>query len=253
MWKDTPKSNQTPGTDIRSGGFPWWWNWLERQLPTANSQERQVPKNFQLTPPRPYSEQKTSPRPGSSSQRQKQQHFSFDNMDIPTPKSTKSTILTSTKPARTPPFRTPQANSSGMSKYQRPRAVGANSPFDTPLKDDDSLTSCPPFSVPSYMAPTVSAQAKVRANSNPRERFGSESGTPKSDSKRRVSFPLSQGIGSFKWSKGSLFSNKDPPGSHRTPDRYHQSVESLGNVSVDSTVSLPARVGIGRKPFTRFV
>lgn len=108
------------------------------------------------------------------------------------------------------------------------------------------------------MAPTVSAKAKVRASSNPRERsFGSAGsvggGTPNSDSRRRLSFPLPQGIGSFKWAKGSLFSsNKDPvPSSHnRTPDNY-QSLESLGNVSVDSTVSLPARVG--RKPFTRFV
>nr|KYP35048.1 Protein IQ-DOMAIN 14 [Cajanus cajan] len=179
LWKATPKSTHTPVTDTRSGGFPWWWNWLERQAPAAATpQERQVLKNFQLTPPRPYSEQKTR----------------------------------------------------------------ANSPFDVPLKDDESLTSCPPFSVPNYMAPTLSAQAKVRASSNPRERLG---GTPTStDSKRRLSFPLSQGIGSFKWSKG--FSGKD----QRVPDKF-QSLESIGNVSVDSTVSLPARVG--RKPFTRFV
>lgn len=252
LWKATPKSTQTPVTDMRSSGFPWWWNWLERQLPASNPQEKQVLKNFQFTPPRPYSEQKTSPRPGSSSQRP----FAFDNMDTPTPKSTRSTIFPSSRPSRTPPFRTPQGNtSSATSKYSRPRGVGSNSPFDVPLKDDDSLTSCPPFSVPNYMAPTVSAKAKVRASSNPRERFGGGSSgcaTPTStDSKRRVSFPLSQGIGSFKWNKGSMFSrNKDPHGSHRTPDKY-QSLESIGNVSVDSAVSLPARVE--RKPFTRFV
>ncbi|XP_004505151.1 protein IQ-DOMAIN 13 isoform X2 [Cicer arietinum] len=249
LWKASPKSTQTPVTDTRSSGFPWWWNWLERQLPAGtNPQEKQVLKNFQLTPPRPYSEQKTSPRPGSSTQRQQQHHpFSFDNID--TPKSTKSTIFPSSKPARTPPFRTPQTNTSSMmSKHSRPRALGANSPFDMPLKDDDSLISCPPFSVPNYMASTVSAKAKVRASSNPRERFGGSSvgggtPTPSNDSKRRVSFPLSQRI-------GSLFSSKDPHGSHRTPDKY-QSFESIGNVSVDSTTSLPARVG--RKPFTRFV
>ncbi|KAI5386831.1 protein IQ-DOMAIN 14 isoform X2 [Lathyrus oleraceus] len=257
LWKATPKSTQTPVTDMRSSGFPWWWNWLERQLPaTSNPQEKQVLKNFQLTPPRPYSEQKTSPRPGSSTQRQQHHPFAFDNMDTSTPKSTKSTIFPSSKPSRTPPFRTPQGNSSSMmSKYSRSRAVGSSSPFDVPMKDDDSLTSCPPFSVPNYMASTASAKAKVRASSNPRERFGGggSSGcvtpTPSNDSKRRVSFPLSQGIGSFKWNKGSLFSNnKDPHASHRTPDKYQ---ESIGNVSVDSTISLPARVG--RKPFTRFV
>lgn len=220
---------------MRSGGFPWWWNWLERQLPSANPQESQVLKNFQLTPPRPYSEQKTSPRPTSSTH--KQPHYGFDNTDTATPKSTRSAIVSSAKPARTP-----QANSSSLPKYSRAR-MGT---FDVPLKDDDSLTSCPPFSVPNYMAPTVSAKAKVRASGNPRESFP---GTPSSESKRRLSFPLTQGIGSFKWTKGSLFSSKDPR-SQRMLDK-NQSLQSLGNLSVDSTVSLPA--GVGRKPFNRFV
>ncbi|KAG6732273.1 protein IQ-DOMAIN 14-like [Carya illinoinensis] len=244
LWKATPKSGQTPLTDIRSGGFPWWWNWLERQLPPANPTEGLAVKNFQLTPQRPHSELKPSPPPQSSNY--KQHHFGFDNMDIATPKSSKSTILTTAKHARTPPpSRTPLGNSS-LSKYSRPRASGADSAFDLPLKDDDSLMSCPPFSVPSYMAPTVSAKAKVRAGSNPRDRFP---GTPASESKRRLSFPLTQGIGPFKWNKGSLFSNKDSS-SQRMLDK-NQSVQSIGNLSVDSTVSLPA--GVGRKPFNRFV
>ncbi|XP_019445747.1 PREDICTED: protein IQ-DOMAIN 14-like isoform X3 [Lupinus angustifolius] len=236
LWKGSPKSNQTPITDMRSGRFPWWWKWLERQLPeTSNSQERQVLKNSQLTPPRPHSEQKTSPRPTSSTSMQ--HHFANDNMDTPTPKSTKSTIVTYSKPPRTPPYRTPQPNSS---KYSRPRAIGAHSPFDVAMKDDESLTSCPPFSVPNYMAPTASTKAKVRASSNPRERFG---GTPTSESsKRRSSFPLSQ-------ASGSLLSSKDSS-SKRVPDKYG-SLESLGNMSVNSIVSMPAAVG--RKPFTRFV
>ncbi|KAI4324368.1 hypothetical protein L6164_023914 [Bauhinia variegata] len=236
LWKSTPKSNETPLRDMRSGGFPWWWNWLERQLPSASPQESQVVKNFQLTPPRPYSEQKTSPRPSSSTQNQQQHQFGFD-----TPKSTKSSILTSTRPPRTPPA---NGNSSGLLKYSRARAA----PLDVPLKDDDSLISCPPFSVPSYMAPTLSAKAKVRANSNPRERF-SAAASPSSESKRRLSFPLAQGISSFKWAKNSPFSSKGPS-SHRGLDK-NQSLQSLGNLSVDSTVSLP--VGVGRKPFNRFV
>lgn len=97
------------------------------------------------------------------------------------------------------------------------------------------------------MTPTVSAKAKVRANSNPKERFP---GTPSAESKRRLSFPLGQGVGSsFKWNKGSLFSNKDSI-SQRVMER-HQSLQSTGNLSVDSSVSLPATVG--RKPFNRFV
>ncbi|KAJ0690279.1 putative IQ motif, EF-hand binding protein [Helianthus annuus] len=42
LWKATPKSAQNALTDIRSGGYPWWWNWLERQLP---SDEPQNPPN----------------------------------------------------------------------------------------------------------------------------------------------------------------------------------------------------------------
>lgn len=96
------------------------------------------------------------------------------------------------------------------------------------------------------MTPTVSAKAKARASSNPKERF---MGTPGSESKRRLSFPLTHGIGSFKWSKGSLFSGKDSS-SQRGLEK-HQSLQSIGNLSVDSTVSMPATVG--RKPFNRFV
>ncbi|CAK7322498.1 unnamed protein product [Dovyalis caffra] len=243
LWKASPKSAQSALMDIRSNGFPWWWNWLERQLPATNPPESQALKNFQLTPPRPHSEIKPSPRPPSSSH--KQQHFGFDNMDTPTPRSSKSTAFVSTRPARTPLPRTPPANSPSMSKYSRARASGANSPFDLPLKDDDSLTSCPPFSVPNYMNPTVSAKAKARANSNPKERFPE---TPNSE-KRRLSFPLTQGVGSFKWNKGSFFTSKDSS-SQRGLDK-HQSVQSIGNLSVDSTVSMPATVG--RKPFNRFV
>ncbi|XWS35344.1 hypothetical protein CRYUN_Cryun21dG0117600 [Craigia yunnanensis] len=244
LWKTTPKSAHTGVSDIRSGGFPWWWNWLEREVPPVNAPESQGIKSFQLTPPRPTSELKPSPRPQSSS---KQHQFTFDNMDTPTPKSTRSTILPATRPMRTPPSsRIPQASSSGVSKYSRPRGSGSDSPFHLPLKDDDSLTSCPPFWVPNYMTPTVSANAKVRASSNPKERF---MGTPGSESKRRLSFPLTQGIGSFRWSKGTLFSGKDSS-SQRGLDK-HQSLQSIGNLSVDSTISMPATVG--RKPFNRFV
>jgi hypothetical protein len=217
-------------------------------VPPANPPESL--KNFQLTPPRPQSELKPSPRPMPSPRAQSsnymQRHFGYDGMDISTPKSTKSTILPASKLSRTPPpNRTSLGNSVGLSKYSRARGSGADSPFDLPLKDDDSLTSCPPFSAPSYMAPTVSAKAKARAYSNPRERFP---GTPSSESKRRLSFPLTQGIGSFKWNKGSFFS-KDSS-SQRMLDK-NQSLQSVSNMSVDSTVSLPA--GVGRKPFNRFV
>lgn len=242
LWKANSRSAQGAIPDIPSATYPWWWNWLERQQLPSNPSETQVIKNFQITPPRPVSELKPSPRPASSN---KQYNFGFDTLDTSTPKSTKSTILPSTKFARTPPsHRLSQGNNtSAMSKYSKPR--GANSQFEFPAKDDDSLTSCPPFSAPNYMTPTVSAKAKARATSNPRERFP---GTP-SESKRRLSFPLTQGIGSFKWNKGSFFSGKDS--SSQRGLLKNQSIHSIGNVSVDSTVSMPATVG--KRPFNRFV
>lgn len=245
LWKSTPKSAQTSLADIRSGGFPWWWNWLERQLPGANTPETSAMKNFQLTPPRPNSEIKPSPRVQASTH--KQHNFEFSNMDTPTPKSAKSTILTATRPVRSPSSSKIPQGSPSLSKYSRARVSGAASPFDVPLRDDDSLMSCPPFSVPNYMTPTVSAKAKVRPNSNPKERFP---GTPSSESQRRLSFPLTPGIGSFKWKKGSLLSTSKDSSSQRVLDK-NQSLQSIGNLSVDSTVSMPATVG--RKPFNRFV
>ncbi|KAK8558213.1 hypothetical protein V6N13_038686 [Hibiscus sabdariffa] len=231
LWKATLKSVHTGVSDIRTRG-PLWWNWLERQLSYRNAPEGQGTKDFQLTPPRPDSELKPSLKPPLSS---KQHQFIFDNVDTPTPKSTRSTMLPTTRPMQTPPSRIIQGNSSGLSKYSRTRASGTDSPFDLPLKDDDSLTSCPPFSVPNYMTPTVSAKAKARGDSNPKDMF---MGTPGSEtSKRRLS---------FEWSKGSLFSGKDSRGLDKK-----QSLQSIGNLSVDSTVSMPATVG--RKPFNRFV
>ncbi|KAE8674625.1 Protein IQ-DOMAIN 14 [Hibiscus syriacus] len=244
LWKTTMKSDYTGGSDIRTRG-PWWWNWLERQLSSSNAPEGQGMKDFKLTPPRPNSELKPSPKPPLSS---KQHQFMFDNMDTPTPKSTKLTMLPTTRPMQTPPSRILQGSSSALLKYSRPGASEADSQFDLPMKDDDSITSCPPFSVPNYMTPTVSAKAKARCNSNSKDVF---MGTPGSEtSKSRLSFSLTQGIGSFKWSRGSSFSSKDHLSSQRGLDK-NRSLQSIGNLSVDSTVSMPATVG--RKPFNRFV
>ncbi|GAB4825474.1 IQ-DOMAIN 14-like [Ancistrocladus abbreviatus] len=219
LWRTSPKTPQAGLMDIRSGGFPWWWNWLERQTPQTpilKPAESPAMKNFHLTPTRPTMESKASPLP-------QQPSAVFDNLDTPTPRSTRSSVPTRTRLAQTP---TPGR------KLIKARASGVNS---SPFKDDDSLTSCPPFSVPRYMEPTASAKAKVKGGAT----------TPLDESKRRLSFPLAQGIGSFKWGKGSLF------GSRETSLVKNQSLQSIANLSVDSTVSMPATVG--RKPFNRFV
>ncbi|XP_010469286.1 PREDICTED: protein IQ-DOMAIN 14-like [Camelina sativa] len=226
LWKNSPKSAQ----DIRTSGFPLWWNWVDRQ--------KNQSQPFRLTPTRPS----PSPQPQTSNQN----HFRLNNsFDISTPNSSKSTYVT---PSR--PFHTPQPYSSSVSRYSR---GGGRATQDSPYKDDDSLTSCPPFSAPSYMAPTVSAKAKLRANSNPKERVDR---TPFStNEKRRSSFPL----GSFKWTKGSLFmssnsnNNNKGPGSSSSSAvvlEKHKTLKSVENLSIDSTVSMPATVG--RRAFNRF-
>ncbi|KAK8684781.1 hypothetical protein V6N13_040797 [Hibiscus sabdariffa] len=216
LWRATPESAPSG----LSSGFPWLWNRLDRHLPPVGAPGNQSMKSFQLTPSRPNSEWKPSSRPQSSSSKQRQ--FTYDNiMETPTPKSTRSTILPATRRMRTPP------SSSSKNKYSRSRASGVGSPLNTHIKDDDSLISCPPFSVPNYMNQTVSAKAKARASSNPKERYVE---TPRSESNRRLSYPFTQGTGSFRSNKGSV-----------------------SNMSVDSTLSTPTNATDGRKPFNRFV
>ncbi|KAF8110752.1 hypothetical protein N665_0079s0066 [Sinapis alba] len=220
LWKNSPRSAQ----DIRKSGVPLWWNWVDKQ----NNQTQP----FRLTPTRP------SPSPQAHSSNKN--HFRLNNsFDVSTPNSSKSAYLTPSRPIHTPQ----------PSRYSRGGGRGTQ---DSPFKDDDSLTSCPPFSAPSYMAPTVSAKAKLRANSNPKERV--EGTTPVNNNnkeKRRSSFPL----GSFKWNKGSLFmsNNNKGPGSS-SPGAVvlekHKTLKSVSNMSIDSTVSMPAT--IGKRSFNRF-
>ncbi|KAK4745105.1 hypothetical protein SAY87_011417 [Trapa incisa] len=250
-------SHRSPLTNIHSAGYPWWWNWLEGQIPQLNTPETlvQTPQNYGFTPQRQRSRSQLKPSPRApSSSANKQPGLGFHIVDpSATPMSTRSSILvSSSKLMRTPPSPSERAfpSSTGPSmsnKYTGVRARGIEPPFG--MKDDDSLVSCPTFSVPNYMVPTVSAKAKVRANSNPKDRVpGTPTGENETAANRRSSFPLSQGMGSFNWNKGSIF-----PGLQRGRDfDKHQPLDSTGNLSVDSTVSLPAGA-IGRKPFSRFV
>ncbi|KAG2258675.1 hypothetical protein Bca52824_077969 [Brassica carinata] len=211
LWKNSPRSAQ----DIRTNGVPLWWNWVDRQ----NNQTQP----FRLTPTRPS----PSPQAHSSNKNHSRLNNSFD---VSTPNSSKSAFIT------------PQP-----SRYSR---GGGRATQDSPFKDDDSLTSCPPFSAPSYMAPTVSAKAKLRANSNPKERMDGTTPVSNNKEKRRSSFPL----GSFKWNKGSLFmsNSKEGPGSSSGAVvlEKHKTLKSVGNMSIDSTVSMPAT--IGKRSFNRF-
>ncbi|KAI3676848.1 hypothetical protein L1987_86462 [Smallanthus sonchifolius] len=233
LWKVTQKSAKTALTDIRSGGFPWWWNWLERQLP---SDEPTKHPEFTPTPPRPQS---AIFKPAG---------FSLVNLDTPTPRSSKSTVLTRARPLTTP-TQTPPSTTPNLPKYSKSSKDGAvGSPY--PMKDDDSLMSCPPFSAPNYMSPTVSAKAKARLTGNRKDRLASTAASETS-SKRRFSFPLTQTIGSsFKWNKRSSSKDSTTLQAPRVLEK-HKSPRSIGDLSMDSSFSTPA--AFGRKPFNRFV
>ncbi|XP_057483657.1 protein IQ-DOMAIN 14-like [Actinidia eriantha] len=241
LWKANPKSAQPVIMDIQSSGFPWWWNWLDRQLPPPNPPESQTAKSFHLTPPRSALETKPSPLPAFNNYKQS---TGFANLESLTPKSTRSAVpMRTNKPFHTPSSRTPTNSSVLMKKYSKPRPSAADSAFDVPLKDDDSLMSCPPFSFPNYMTPTVSTKGKVKGSSDPNDGFP---GTPSGDSKGRFSLTLTPSFGSFKWNKGS---SKDSA-SQRLLEK-HRPLQSIGDLSIESTTSMPAAVG--RKPFNRFV
>ncbi|XP_068665538.1 protein IQ-DOMAIN 13-like [Aristolochia californica] len=218
LWKASPKTAHAALMEIRSGGYPWWWNWVERHVPTAapaDTPVRAMPTPSKAhTPSRTPTQQKT-PKPG------------LEYIEFGTPKSLRSSPM-----PRSRPLKNVIGDKVGGTEFS-PR---------TPLRDDESLTSCPPFTLPNYMVPTESAKAKVRAHSNLNERSVS---TPRSDSKKRMTFALGQSIGSIRWSKGSLFSGKDS--GTNVMGGTHKPMHSIGNLSVDSIVSMPAAVG--SKPF----
>ncbi|PKA59289.1 Protein IQ-domain 14 [Apostasia shenzhenica] len=201
----TPKTANTSFSDARSGGLQFWWNWRELQVPCGP----QHPKT-----PAPASPKTSAITPTASAAllRRSRRKPERTPLEASTPVSVKS-IHTH--------------NSSNRWQATHVRSV---------IKDDDSLTSCPPFmapsaaAMPSYMAPTVSAKAKVRATSV-------ESGGKERE--RRFSFAPTQGIGSlrqFMAMKGSAQPATAPEGKHRA-------MRSIGELSVDSTVSLPAALG----------
>ncbi|XP_073525762.1 uncharacterized protein [Phyllobates terribilis] len=232
LWKASPKTMpQAALMDIRSsGGYPWWSNWLDGSAinpttrtptPTTKPSECEAIKNIFSTPPRPNT---TSPLG-----LRRNDYLGFEHLGSATPRSTRSVAVPS------------------QARPEKGNNV-ANSTLSARFKDDDSLTSCPAFSAPRYMEPTASAKAKVK--------MGLEA-SPEVKTKRRGSFTLGQGIGSFKWNKrGSLFSatttpNREKGGAQKMKVMEEKLQSTIGNLSVDSTTSMPA--ALGRKPFNRYV
>ncbi|CAL9150283.1 unnamed protein product [Musa hybrid cultivar] len=157
------------------------------------------------------------------------QHPSSDNPE-PAPPVRAPRPQTPRSPAAIRPRATPGPRRPHRGHYTRLRPADA---------DDASLTSCPTFAVPNYMAPTASAKAKVR-----NDRAFVSVQEPK---KKRFSFGLGQSI-------GSLFAGKETIngggccGSKSTGRQgRHRSTQSVGGMSVDSIVSLPVGAVAGRR------
>nr|DAD38936.1 TPA_asm: hypothetical protein HUJ06_013258 [Nelumbo nucifera] len=115
---------------------------MERQLPGYQIFEIQtiLAKNG-LTPSKRISEH--SPLPQSSNY--KQGRFGFDNLEALIPRSSKSSMPTRTKLRPTLSSRAPQTSSSTPVKHPK-QSTSAAEVYT--LRDDESLTSCLPFSIP---------------------------------------------------------------------------------------------------------
>ncbi|KAG0480823.1 hypothetical protein HPP92_011681 [Vanilla planifolia] len=209
----TPKTAHSALTDTRSGGFPWW-NWLERQI-NSDPNHPKTP-----APPTPTTSTTTPTA----------------NAKFPLPETHSKPAKTSFIPS-TPRSLQKIDSHRSSNRWQEMQATPT-------LRDTDSLTSCPAFTASrltntnsataarNYMTTTVSAKAKIRPVAADCGRVGKEG-------RRRFSFSLSQTIGSL-----SLFSanqKADPPHAPSTATGgMHRSMRSVGELSVDSTISLPA-------------
>ncbi|KAF8402384.1 hypothetical protein HHK36_013339 [Tetracentron sinense] len=107
--------------DIRSGGFPWLWNWLERQLPAQTSETQATHLKNNPTPPKPILEPEVRPQSSNYTR------FGFEALDALTPKSSKSSMDAKTK--HLPPLlnRSQKPNGSTPVKHAKPRTSRAES------------------------------------------------------------------------------------------------------------------------------
>ncbi|KAK1314252.1 Protein IQ-DOMAIN 14 [Acorus calamus] len=144
---------------------------------------------------------------------------------------------------RAPPTPTTAAHATPRSSKPPPPAKHA--------RDDESLTSCPLFTAaaaaatPRYMAHTASAKAKARPQTAASSRGVRPSTAAAETPKRRFSFAMTPdggGGGSMRWGGREVGVGVVGIGRHR-------SMRSVGELSVDSAVSLPAVVGGSRRHY----
>ncbi|KAK1265977.1 Protein IQ-DOMAIN 14 [Acorus gramineus] len=151
-------------------------------------------------------------------------------------------LPTAAATTRAPPTPTTAAHATPRSSRPPPPAKH--------VRDDESLTSCPPFTAaaaatPRYMAHTASAKAKSRPQTAASSRGVRPSTAAVETPKRRFSFAMTPGGGggaSMRWGGREVGIGVVGIGRHR-------SMRSVGELSVDSAVSLPAVVGGSRRHY----
>ncbi|KAL6616530.1 hypothetical protein ACP70R_038800 [Stipagrostis hirtigluma subsp. patula] len=218
LLKATPMAAHAILADLQSGRSPWWWTPIDR---------RHEPDAY---------------------------HRAADPVAKPGPAlAIVHREMTPATAATTPARSVVSSYSTAKPRATRPAKGGAPPPSSHAgsIRDDESLTSCPAFgAVPNYMTPTVSASAKARA----RAQLQQQQQQKAAQEKPRFSFGLGQSIGS--WAKSPFWkagggqpssSRVGTPAASVAAGGRHRSTRSIGSLSVDSTVSMPA--GIGRRPF----
>jgi hypothetical protein len=220
LLKATPMAAHAILADLQSGRNPWWWTPIDRpHQPDAHYRAAVEPFGKQ-------------PRPAVTM---------AAHREMP------STAYTTTTPPRS------VASSAYYSKPSGPARMGGGPPASSlagSIRDDESLTSCPAFGgVPNYMTPTLSASAKARARAHLLQQQQQKAAAQE---KPRFSFGLGQSVGS--WAKSPFWKGVQSPSSRLgTPAASvaggrHRSTRSIGGLSVDSTVSMPAGIA-GRQFF----
>ncbi|KAL6840334.1 hypothetical protein ACP4OV_030144 [Aristida adscensionis] len=219
LLKATPMAAHAILADLQSGRSPWWWTPIDRRHEPDGHYHLAV-------------EPATKPRAAAAT------------TAATTPaRSVASSYSTTTKPRATRP-----AKGGGGGAAPALSHAGSMS-----IRDDESLTSCPAFGgVPNYMTPTVSASAKARARAQLLQRQREQQERAARE-KPRFSFGLGQSIGGWArspfWRPGqaSAASSRVGTPAASVAGGRHRPTRSIGGLSVDSTVSMPA--GIGRRPF----
>jgi Protein of unknown function (DUF4005) len=240
LLKATPATATAILTDLHSGANQWSWTPFDRPPPDESHVKPRIKLPTQIQ--HEFSTLINHQTPDVFHAKPKIKHPIQTQLKFNTPfdHHMHQPVESYSKPKIKYPIQTQHEFNSPLQEFiaSKPKLLKPKIKPNPIIRDDDSLTSCPPFTVPNYMAPTVSAKAKVKARLH-----------DKHEDKRRFSFVIGQGI---KWGKGSFW--KDTTPSERISNapsdvsRKHRSTLSVASgISIDSVVSMP--VVVGRRPF----